>query len=516
MAKPGYDTICRSVGVEKAFGPNRVLRGIDLSIPGGQITVLMGANGAGKSTLVKILCGVHRADGGHIELSGDPFQPTSPAHAIKAGVVTVHQSINDGVIPDLDVASNLMLDDLNAPGAGFFVNENRLREDAKRVAGAMDLDIDVRTQVADLGVAERQLIAIARAMAKQPKVLILDEPTSSLSATEAERLFTLLDRLRETGVAILYISHRMSDIRRIADRIIAMRDGQISGTFEDAPLDYEGAVTAMLGHAMTQVDIDIPSRGDPVLVLDDVQLSAQAAPMALTVHRNEVVAVTGLLGSGKTKLASVLFGITRPHSGTVMLDGQVYRPSSPEDAIRSGVFLCSKDRASNGVVPDFDIAQNLTLPFLTRHASLSFLNGGSERRTTNRMIDQLGIVCQSSADEIGTLSGGNQQKVMVGRWMAEASQLLVLDEPFQGGDIRARRDIGRTIRATADERATIGFVAELDEALEIADRIVVMSEETIVGEHRNDDVDLNAILAQVSGVAGATTPNDPNPSARTP
>lgn len=492
---------CRVVGIEKAFGPNRVLRGIDLTIPAGQITVLMGANGAGKSTLVKILCGVHARDDGSIELFGEPFSPDSPSQAIEAGVVTVHQSINDGVIPDLDVASNLMLDRLNEPGAGFFINQSRLRKDARKIASAMGLEIDVRTQVSDLGVAERQLIAIARAMAKDPKVLILDEPTSSLSATEAERLFKLLDHLRATGVAILYISHRMSDIRRIADRIISMRDGQISGTFETAPLDYEGAVTAMLGHAMTAVDINVAAKGEPVIELDGVKLSEVGAPITLTIHRNEVVAITGLLGSGKTKLASILFGMEKPLAGQMRLAGKAYTPASPEAAIASGVFMSPKDRASNGVIPTFDITQNLTLPFTARHAPLSFLSRASEKRTTQSMIEQLGVVCQSPSDDIGTLSGGNQQKVMVGRWMAEASELLVLDEPFQGVDIRARRDIGRSIRDTASERATIVFAAELDEALEIADRILVLYEHSLVGEHRNEDVDLGAMLAQVSGQA---------------
>ncbi|MFK7792474.1 MAG: sugar ABC transporter ATP-binding protein [Devosiaceae bacterium] len=497
---------CRVIGIEKAFGPNRVLRGIDLTIPAGQITVLMGANGAGKSTLVKILCGVHTLDSGRVELFGEPFSPASPSQAIEAGVVTVHQSINDGVIPDLDVASNLMLDRLNAPGAGFFVNRSKLRSDARKIASAMGLEIDVRTQVADLGVAERQLIAIARAMAKDPKVLILDEPTSSLSATEAERLFKLLDHLRETGVAILYISHRMSDIRRIADRIISMRDGQISGTFETEPLDYEGAVTAMLGHAMTAADIEVAAPGEPVLELQGVQLSPTGAPITLKVHRNEVVAITGLLGSGKTKLASLLFGMEAPIAGQMRLAGKPYTPTSPHDAIAKGVFMSPKDRASNGVIPTFDITQNLTLPFTARHAPLSFLSKRSERGKTREMIDRLGVVCQSPGDDIGTLSGGNQQKVMVGRWMAEASQLLVLDEPFQGVDIRARRDIGRSIRQTAGDRATIVFAAELDEAFEIADRILVLYEHSLVGEHRNEAVDLTAILAQVSGQAIQDTP----------
>lgn len=490
---------CRLTGIEKAFGPNKVLRGIDLELAPGEVTVLMGANGAGKSTLVKILCGVHQRDAGEVLLFGEPFNPGTPSEAIDAGIVTVHQSINDGVIPDLDVTSNLMLDQLTQPGAGFFVNGAKMRKKAREIAAAMELDINVRTQVSDLGVAERQLIAIARAMARDPKVLILDEPTSSLSATEAERLFKLLERLRATGVAILYISHRMSDIRRIADRIISMRDGQISGVFEDDPLDYEGAVTAMLGHAMTAVDIVIPARGEEVIRLDGLKLTPTGRAIDMTVHRNEVVAITGLLGSGKTKLASILFGLASPFAGAMMLNGQAYQPKSAQEAIANGVFMCPKDRASNGVIPDFDITGNITLPFLARHANLSFISGRSERSTSGSMIERLGIVCQSSADDIGTLSGGNQQKVMVSRWMAEVSNLLVLDEPFQGVDIRARRDIGHRIRESANERATIVFAAELDEALEIADRILVMNEHTLVGEHMNDTVDLNLMLAEVSG-----------------
>ncbi|MBK0327972.1 sugar ABC transporter ATP-binding protein [Rhodobacteraceae bacterium F11138] len=490
---------CTIAGVEKAFGPNRVLRGIDLTLASGQVTVLMGANGAGKSTLVKLLCGVHQPDGGRIELFGQPYAPATPAEAIRAGVVTVHQSINDGVIPDLDVASNLMLDRLADAGSGFFVRSRALRAEASRIAAAMGLDLDVRAKVGDLGVAERQLIAIARAMARHPKVLILDEPTSSLSATEAERLFALLDRLREQGVAILYISHRMSDIRRIADRIISMRDGQISGVFEDTPLDYEGAVTAMLGHGLTSVDITIPAPGPQVLRLQGLQLSPDSPPIDLSVCRGEVVAVTGLLGSGKSALASILFGLAPAAGGTMTLNGTQYAPVSPRDAIRSGVFLCSKDRASNGVIPDLDITGNITLPFTRRHSHLSFLSATSERTTARSMIDHLGIVCQGSNDAIDTLSGGNQQKVMVGRWLAEPSQVLLLDEPFQGVDIRARRDIGNRIRDGAADRATLVFAAEPDEALEIADRIIILNEEALVGEHRNENVDLNRMLAQISG-----------------
>jgi simple sugar transport system ATP-binding protein len=492
-------------GVTKVFGANDVLRGIDLTLNPGEVTVLMGANGAGKSTLVKILCGVHAANTGTITLGGELFSPSSPSDAIRAGVVTVHQSINDGVIPDLDIASNLMLDHLTAPGAGFFLNKRKHRAEARKIAAAMELNVDVSQSVSELGLADRQLVAIARAMAHKPKLLILDEPTSSLSAVEAQRLFSLLDRLRDTGAAILYISHRMSDIRRIADRIVSMRDGKISGVFETVPLNYEGAVKAMLGHAMTDVDIQIPEAGAPVMQISDVSLRPGSKPFSLDLHANEVVAITGLVGSGKTDLAGVLFGLRQPITGRMCLLGKPYHPASQRQAIKDGVFLCPKDRASNAVVQDFDITQNITVPFLDRHSAFSFMNRGSERATARSAISDLGIVCQGDGDAIGSLSGGNQQKVMVGRWLAEASNLLVLDEPFQGVDIKARRDIGHKIRETAGGRATVVLVAEMDEALEISDRIIVMADQTIVGDHRNENIDLGAVLSQVAGQQSETT-----------
>ncbi len=486
-------------GITKSFGTNKVLRGINLDLPAGKITALMGANGAGKSTLVKIICGVYSANSGTITLEDVPFTPSSPSHAIASGVVTVHQSINDGVIPDLDIASNLMLDQLAKPASSFFINARKTRNQARKIAAAIGLEVDVTRTVSDLGLADRQLIAIARAMAHHPKILVLDEPTSSLSASEATRLFTLLDRLRNKGVAILYISHRMSDIRRLADRIVSMRDGEIAGTFETEPLDYEGAVNSMLGQQMAGLQLDTKPAGKPVLVLKDICLKAGAEPFSIDLCEDEVIAITGLVGSGKTDFASVLFGLTPLYSGSMMLNGKPYDPHSAGDAINSGVFLCPKDRASNAVIPGFDITGNITLPFLARHSTASFIKDRSEQTTASATISSLGIVCQSNSDDIGTLSGGNQQKVMVGRWLAETSRLLVLDEPFQGVDIKARRDIGSKIRQTANGRATIVFASEMDEALEIADRIVVMNDHTIVGNHLNKNIDMNAVMAQVAG-----------------
>lgn len=495
------ETLCELVGVEKSFGDNRVLKGLNLSLPAGAVTVLMGANGAGKSTLVKILSGVHALDSGSVTLVGKPFRPSNPAEAIRAGVVTVHQNINDGVIPDLDVASNLLIDRMAEPGYGFLLKRRQNNAEAERIASQMGLALNVRQPVSELGIADRQLIAIARAMAHNPKLLILDEPTSSLSASEAERLFGLVERLSAKGVAVLYISHRMSDIRRIADRIVSMRDGEISGVFEGEHLDYEGAVNAMLGHQMTDADIRIGARGKQVLDISGLKLLPQSRPFDLKLAENEVVAVTGLLGSGKTALAQCLFGLSRAEAGTMHLDGTPYTPSSPKAAIACGVFMSPKDRANNAVIADFNLTRNVTLPFLSRYSRLSFVNRSKERDTANTMIRDLSVVCQSEADGINTLSGGNQQKIMLARWLAEECRLLLLDEPFQGVDIRARRDIGRKIRETAAKRATLVFVSELDEALEVADRIVVMTEHSITAEFINQNVDLNEILTAVTGSA---------------
>ena len=490
---------CEIRGLEKAFGPNKVLRKIDLDLFPGEVTVLMGANGAGKSTLVKILCGVHQSDGGSINLFGKLFRPRKPVDAFNEGVVTVHQSINDGVVPDLDVASNLMLDRLTDRKSGFFVSEKNLRIESEKIAEIMGLSFDSKKPVSELGVADRQLIAIARAMARNPKVLILDEPTSSLSAKEADRLFKLLDRLRSTNVAILYISHRMSDIRQIADKIICMRDGSISGTFDEKPLDYEGAVTAMIGHKMTEVNFKISEKGREILKLSSLKLDGDSADINLKIHQNEVVAITGLLGSGKTQLASILFGVMKQFSGSIFLNGNKYSPSNPMEAINLGVHMSPKDRSSNAVIKDFDIEKNLTVPFLNNYSWLSLLKFNALKNAAKETINDLGIVCQSENDEIETLSGGNQQKVVVGRWLLRPCSLLVLDEPFQGVDIKARRDIGNYIRETSINRATIVFVAELDEALEIADRVLVMNEKKLVGEHKNKNVDINQILVEIAG-----------------
>ncbi|MFK7860508.1 MAG: sugar ABC transporter ATP-binding protein [Granulosicoccus sp.] len=485
-------------GISKAFGSNQVLHDISFELESGHVTVLMGANGAGKSTLVKILSAVHKRDSGSIQLFDKPFNPQTPAQAMAEGVVTVHQSINDGVVPDLDIASNLLLEHLASGATGFWIRQSTLLAKARHVANLVGLTASLDTPVRTLSLADRQLVSIARAMAYEPRVLILDEPTSSLSATEADRLFKLIDKLREHGVAILYISHRMSDIRRLADRIVVMRDGNISANLDREPLDLNHAVNAMLGRSMEDMQLKLASGKKPCLTLSQLVLAPDAQPFDLQVNDGEIVAVTGLIGSGKSAMAHVLFGLTPLLAGNMQLGSQDYKPHTAGDAIREGVFLCPRDRGSNAIVPDFNLTRNITLPFVSRYSRLSWLNQRLERQRSTTLIDAMGVVCQSADDNIGTLSGGNQQKVTVARWLSEPCSLLILDEPFQGVDIQARRDIGEQLRSSADTRGTLVLVSEIDEAIEIADRIIVLAEHTVVGEHINRNPDMDLLLSQVA------------------
>ena len=434
-----------------------------------------------------------------MELAGQTYAPSSPAEAIRAGIVTVHQNINDGVVAALDVATNLTIDRLTGRGAPLIFNPRRMRREAKAVADRLGLVVDLRADINTLSLADRQMVSIARAMAHAPKLLILDEPTSSLSSAEANRLFAVVERLRGEGVAILYITHRMSDIRRLADRIVALRDGRITGVFETAPLDYEGAVQAMLGRTLAHSTVEARAGGAPILLARNLLIDAHARPFDLSLRDGEVVVVTGLVGVGKTALAETLFGARKALGGSLQIDGRAYAPASPGQAIDAGVYLVAKDRSESGIVPGFNIARNMSLPFLSRFARGGLMRSQPERASAREQIAALSIVCRGERDELPTLSGGNQQKVMVGRWLAGTPRVLLLDEPFQGVDIAARRDITAKLRANAAGRATLVFVTELDEALDVADRILVMSEHTIVGEHVNGTVDMDLLLAEIAG-----------------
>ncbi len=465
---------------------------------------MLGANGAGKSTLAKIAAGVIAPDAGRVAVAGRNVKLRSPRAARTAGIVAVHQSTDRLGVPGLTVAENLVLDHLCGGSFGAFASPRRIVERAKVVADSIGLEAPLDRDFAALGPAHRQLVAIARAAAADVSVLILDEPTASLSAAEAERLFSVVERLRARGVGVLYISHRLGDIRRLADRIVALRNGR-SVAVQAKPFDLPAAVRAMIGRDLDEVAGAGKTRlsGEAVLRMADVQLIPGAKAFDLTLRAGEVMAVTGALGAGKSRLLRGLFGIESFARGTVTLDGQRWAPKGPADAIASGVFMAGEDRWRSSLLPATtpggDIAGTIALPHRRAWFPSGFVRTRRERDAAEAVIHTLAVRCRGPGDTLELLSGGNQQKVVVGRWQAAPSRLLLLDEPFQGVDVGARRDIIESIRSTRGDGATLIATSDVEEAIEAADIVAVMNRHAIASVHdlrsASDDSLIEAIAA---------------------
>lgn len=486
--------------IGKSFAATRALDGVSLDFYPGEILALVGANGAGKSTLIKIMCGYHTDYEGRIVISDETVEFTSPQDAYQRGIATVHQIINQGVVQSMSVCENLTLEELLSARRGPLYDKNQLRERAREIQAQLDLDLDLDLPVEDLGQSDRQMIAIARALSTNPKLLILDEPTSSLSEKEADRLFETLDRLRDKGVSIVYVSHRLHEVKRIADRVAVVRDGTLAEVLH-RPFEVKQIVTAMVGeiphHDVTERQASVASR-QVRLELRDLVVDPGKPPLNLKLYEGEVVGLTGLIGAGKSELAEVLFGSRVPVSGEILLDGNPYRPAGVYDAIRAGIFLVPEDRANNAIIGDFTVRQNITAPFLRDFDTFGIMRVPDERSASRRMIEAMGIKTESEEATIDSLSGGNQQKVVVARWLLKNFNLVLLDEPFQGVDIRSRHDIGQYLRENIGDRTAVVIATDLDEVIEVADRILVMNNGAIVGEQFYENLDRDRMLHLIS------------------
>ncbi len=472
--------------ITKSFGTNQVLRGVDLDFEPGRVTALLGANGAGKSTVIKVLSGVHDY-GGTISLDGAPVTIDSPGTARRLGIEAVHQKISDGVIPGLSVAANLLFDEIVTNETSRFASSRSLLPKAKEMASILDLgwtDAQFKGDVDDLLLADQQLLLLARALVRKPRLLILDEPTSALSKSEADRLFEVIEQLTEAGVGVFYVSHRLREIDRIADELVVLRDGQIRGRYEP-PFEWSSALDDMLGQtrAETEERNDEMQGTADVLQLQGVQLLPKSDPIDVTFRAGEVTGVFGLLGAGKTELASGMFGAAPFKVGAMTLNDSTYAPRSPASAIKDEVFMVPEDRAAGTLVGDWSIARTSSLPFLSAVSSLGILNAKSEQDVGETVIRDFGVVANSAKDPVISLSGGNQQKVVVGRWLKEQPVVMILDEPFQGVDIGARHDLVVRVREVAKAgSAVVLMTSDLEEIMQAADRVLVL----VDGEIQHD------------------------------
>ncbi len=492
--------------VRKSFGSNEVLKGISFRIEPGEIVSLLGANGAGKSTLIKILSGAFTEFDGEILINDQPANISSPLQARSQGIETVHQKINEGIIAGLTVAENLLFDRIALGEISRLASPSKMVREARNVMKSLDLDWDdsiLKDDVFNLGIADQQLLLLARALSHSPALLILDEPTSALSNAEVSRLFTIIQKLRADGVAILYVSHRLGEIEELADRLVVLRDGVIQ-SIQSKPFEWADALHDMLGMDLRDSQFGIEEeRGTEVLLsITDAQIFDESKPWSIGIRSGEVTGVIGLLGAGKSELARALFGADKLKGGTLEFLGQAFKPNTPLDAIRHGIFLISEDRARDGILENWSISNTTSLPFLKKIASGKILNFNKETELATTLIERLRVVTESHKSTVDSLSGGNQQKVMVGRWLVQNSRLLLLDEPFRGVDIGARREIAQQIRdlVKAGNGAVI-FSSDIDEILESADRVLIMVEGDVKFDSYLSETSRNEIIKKMSEVA---------------
>jgi simple sugar transport system ATP-binding protein len=483
----------------------RALRGVRLILRAGEVHALMGQNGAGKSTLIKVLTGVYPPDAGEMRLNGAPIHPATPLQAQALGLSTVYQEVN--LCPNLSVAENIYAGRYPRRGArGLWrIDWARMHRDARAVLARLHLDIDVTRLLSSYSVAIQQLVGIARALSLKSRVLILDEPTSSLDEQEVQTLLAVLRRLREDGLAILFVTHFLDEVYAIADRITVLRDGALVGEYRTAELNSAALVRAMIGRELVAqaatLDHTPAQTGAPVLQARAISQRGQLQPVDIELRAGEVLGLAGLLGSGRTELARLLFGLQRADAGEIRVRGQAVSLDSPARAIGLGLAMCPEDRKAEGIVADLSLRENIVLALQSRSGLWRSLSRARQEEIAARFIRALGIRATDAEMKMGLLSGGNQQKALLARWLATDPALLILDEPTRGIDVGAKQEIMGEIMALARQGKSVLFIsAELDEVARIADRIAVMRERRKSGELPGGS-DEKAILELIAGPA---------------
>ncbi|TIS04699.1 MAG: sugar ABC transporter ATP-binding protein [Mesorhizobium sp.] len=479
------------IGIEKSYGGVQALRGVNLTIQPGTIHALVGENGAGKSTLLKILQGVVTPTAGSIAIFGEPMMTISPENSRRLGIEMIFQELS--LIPTLSVAQNIFLK-REPRRFGMLVDERRENALAAAIIGELNLAVDPHTPVSDLSPGQAQLTEIAKAISQKARILILDEPTSSLSAQEVDTLFGMLRKLTSAGAAIIYVSHRMTEIMTIADDITILRDGQnvTSGKVADFTLDL--IVQHMVGKRVTGFEYrphPVDRTGPPALAVRDLS-GPRGKPdrISFDVHKGEVVGIAGLMGAGRSEMARVLFGVDAKTAGTIELEGRRLEFRSPSDAIGAGIVLIPESRHDEGLVVEHSVGHNLGLPQIERLAKGPFIDRRKESELTFDLIARLRIKTQSAENRVRNLSGGNQQKIVIAKWLATAPRVVILDEPTAGVDIGSKAEIVDLIRNIAAEgKSVIVISSEPAELLATSDRILVLSNGRLAREIDREEID---------------------------
>ena len=470
-------------GIVKSFGPVKALKGVDFDLRAGEVHALMGENGAGKSTLMKVLTGIHKPNEGSIHYNGKQVEYSKPKEAMDDGIVIVHQELN--MMNDLTVAQNIFIG-REEISQGFFIDDNAANKKAKELFNLLKLDINPQEKVGHLTVGKQQMVEIAKALSMDAKVIVFDEPTAALTESEINELFVIIDDLRQKGVGITYISHRMDEIARITDRVTVMRDGEYVGTVNTKDTTKDEIIAMMVGRtiyedpkAASAVAEDAPV----VLEVEHLNAGSTVKDVSFVLRKGEILGFSGLMGAGRTEVARLLFGADKKDSGTIKINGKEVDIKSPQDAIREGIGYLSEDRKRYGCIVDMTIANNTVMTNLDKYVHSFLINDSEIVTASDKFVKSLRTKTPSSKQLVRNLSGGNQQKVVIAKWLEQDSDILIFDEPTRGIDVGAKSEIYTLMNElVAQGKSIIMISSELTEILRMSDRIVVMCEGRKTGE----------------------------------
>ena len=465
-----------SVNVED----KEILHGINLEIKKGETHVLMGPNGAGKSTLMKVLAGVHKCDDGEIWLKGKKTEIQSPRHAQELGIAMIHQELSP--VPEMTVAENIFLG--REPRKGLFVDYKKMYTDTEKLLGEMKVRVSPRAKIGRLKVADQQLIEISKAISLNADIIVMDEPTSAITDQEVEILFKTIADLKKKGTGIIYISHKMDEMFRIADDITVLRDGTYVNSWEAKDIDNNTLIKNMVGRELNEIfpKIKVPAK-NVVMEIRHFTKENQFEDISFLVREGEILGIAGLIGAGRTELMNAIFGLEKPDSGEVFFEGKKVEIRRPSDAIRHGIAYVTEDRKNEGLVLEMGVGQNITIASMKTLSSGIFIKRQEEKKTIDDQIRALRIKVHSPRQLVGKLSGGNQQKVVLAKWMMKNPKLLILDEPTRGIDIGAKSEIYKLMGEFVEKGNSIIMISsEMPEAMGMSDRILVLSNGRLSGE----------------------------------
>ena len=469
------------VSIHKGFPGVRALHDVSFELLAGEVHALMGENGAGKSTLMKILSGVYSRDAGEIRLDGKPVEIDSPREAQKLGIAMIHQEL--ALMRDLTAAQNIFIG--REPRRGLLLDEQTLNADAAAIFKSMNLALDPRVPVGSLTIAKQQMVEIAKALSYRSRVLVMDEPTAALTESEIAELFTIINRLKADGVGIIYISHKMDEIKRISDRVTVMRDGEYVGTVPAAETPIETIISMMVGRKLTDEALVVPdtSKAEVALEVRGLRRGKEIRDVGFSVRKGEILGLAGLMGAGRTEVARAIFGADPVEAGEVFVHGKKIDIRRPQDAVRAGIGYLSEDRKQFGLATGLDVRNNIALASLSRFTGAGgVLRDGEMKQVAERYIRQLAIKTPSDTQEARLLSGGNQQKVVIAKWLLRDCDILIFDEPTRGIDVGAKSEIYKLLNNLAAQgKAIIVISSELPEILRLSHRIAVMCEGRLTG-----------------------------------